>query len=252
MRLLQYIFLSFLLYSCGVAEEEEDLAKKIYISCSQELSERGECSRFMDRTIYYGRFVPGETNLNDPFHVNRAIEIFSKLSRETDLGVNYFNFVETDANLLEPISEDTQMKEDDFKSFFQIWPPEKFSKLLRDLPIQSDPNAILVLNQANKKEFYIIFKSSCFESNNVDCTQDSLATFTSNSGLEALFGRQLARLVGGQVDDCSLYPNSAMCAEYPNDNQWSINNQSALYSIINNGLEAINLNPDFYEEFFID
>ena len=69
-------------------------------------------------------------------------------------------------------------------------------------------------------------------------------------GVKALVARQLGALTGMSYN-CTTVDRS-MCAEFPRDTQWSTVQKNYWFASFNNALETITMNPDFYEEFFLD
>lgn len=250
MKALKYLTLIFLLISCQPQEEEEEGPKKIYVGCTQIKQDRGECQRFMDRNIYFARQSPTDSLRNNVFHVDEVKNALSEVAAMTNLGDNYFQYHEVEESELQLVLEQTSGIT--FKSFIQIWPDLDFNQLFTDLSVAVDNNAILVINSANKHQFFLVLRASCFEASSANCTNSLSAIFTSNMGLRALVARQLSRLVGVQVKDCVVFPNHPMCSSLPHDGQWSIDNQNLYKGIMNNALESVENSPNFYEEFFLE
>ena len=235
-------------FSCAQPEEEGE-QDTVFITCDKAGEANGQCVRYMDRTVYFANFKT--VGRNDPFAIDAVKTALDQISRESDFGAGYFQFANADESLLQPLTERTDGVE--FRSFIQIWSDEDFNNLARDINSYiADPNVILALNQANRREFWMVLRGSCFESNQISCTNDSENSFTSESGLRALIARSLGRLAGMSIVDCLEFSDDVLCAEYPNDDQWIIGKRNNFYAGLKNSLELIDNNPDFYKVFTID
>lgn len=175
------------------------------------------------------------------------IDAIREVERNTDLGEGYHRFTYKDAELLEKPRETELL--DRFETNIEVWDDARFNRLLEELPAQEDPNAIWVYNRANKKQFWLIFRASCFESNNQSCTNTVDGTYTPDKGAYALVARTIARFVGSVVKTCDQGDSDPMCADFPNDLQWSESERTRIFRIIDNGLELIRNDPNFYEVF---
>ena len=69
-------------------------------------------------------------------------------------------------------------------------------------------------------------------------------------GVKGLVARQLGAL-SGMSYNCVLVDRT-MCADFPRDTHWSTVQKSYWFASFNNALETITMNPEFYEEFFLD
>lgn len=235
-----------LLTSCMSSKKEEP--KVVYAVCTAALESQGTCTRYMDRKIYFAANIFDEPYTNNPFDVERVQDILREISSNTNLGDNYFEFYTTDKNSLNLILE-AQTVPGGFKSFIQILPDIEFNEIYATVN-SPDPNAILEVNQANKKQFYLILRESCFRSNNVNCTNSVGQSFTSNKGLKALVARSFGRMIGLRTTNCGTKYDHPMCATEPNDDQWSITEEIRMYDLFNNALETITNSPTFYEVYF--
>ncbi|MCP4914587.1 MAG: hypothetical protein GY909_15840 [Oligoflexia bacterium] len=243
MKCLFILSLLFLV-SCGTKEEEEK-PKEIFTACSKALEQGGRCLRYMDRVIHFANFVPSFPEENNPFAVERVKEALDEISAKSDLSPFIYEFA--DKNLLEPITEQTQLN---FRSFIQILPNLKFNELASELGVSlSDPNAIVAVNRNNKREFWIVFRASCFNSSDTTCTNNALSTMTSTKGVYALVARTLGRLVALNTRVCSDDPSDVMCANFPSDDQWSLLSQNKFYSEFEASLVAISNDKNFYDFF---
>lgn len=240
-----------LVVSCS-AQKDELEQTVIYSACGDQQMIDGLCIRYMDRKVYFARNIFSEPNTNNEFDVVKIKEAMDNLANNTNLGEGYFQYAMADKAELDLILEDTVYGANSglkFKSFIQIWPDVEFNQLWAGYG-SADPNAVLIVNQANKKQFFVVFRESCFTTNNANCTNASGTQFSPNKGLYGLVSRNFARLIGVSVKDCADYPVHAMCAEKPSDAQWSLAESSRLYDIFNNQLETIRNNKNFYEVFF--
>ena len=258
--LVIFLFL-FSLYSC-VNSSNTNSPTVVYSACSVTMETAGTCTRFMDRDVYFANNIATQPLTNNSFNVLDVQAALNDLTSNTSLGNNYFRFHMTDAVNLNVINSVTSGV--NFISFIQIIPdldyydtndinhinPHSGFNTLWNSGSYSDPNAIVIVNQANKRQFYILLRQSCFTSNSTSCTDDAAASFTSNKGLYSLVDRAIGRLVGLTNVDCTTYPNQLMCAQYPNDNQWSTTEQNRTYSLINNALETVSQNANFYQQVF--
>lgn len=237
-----------LVTSCAQKEE----AEVRYSACTDESLMSGLCIRYMDREIYYARNLFETPEDNNEFDVVKAIDSFREVAKETGLGENYFSFKVTEPTELELILEEKLYAGESgkkFKSFFLILEDTKFNELYSEIG-SSDPNVIIKVNMANKKQFFMIFRSSCFITNDPRCTNSLASSFTPNLGLNALIGRSLARLIGVKTKDCIDYPIHTMCAITPNDDQWSLVERTRFYDLFNNQLETIRNNKNYYDVYF--
>jgi hypothetical protein len=160
--------------------------------------------RWMDRNIYFAYSQGGAANANrnNEFQKQKVKDALIDIANRSNLGSNYFNFINTDEARLTPILTATTSSSE-FKSFILILPDADFSdyvvnQLGGTVP---DPNAVTVLNSAYKRQFFMIIKASCFSSD-VACNG-----ITSASGLRALVARQIGLMTG-----MPLKKDSATCA----------------------------------------
>jgi len=224
--------------------------------------------RWMDRTIYFAYPDSTDPDRNSAFDVQAVQTALNEIATNTSLGQGYFTYQEVDESVLQPINSATT-SDSGFISFILIWPDSDFSnyvvnELGGDIP---DPNVITVLNSADKRQFYMIFKASCFESGS-DC-----GYITKTLGLQAMVARQLGVMSGMNIAACptpttsplpetnpspgaspspspsvnNLEVYNVMCASNPSDDQWSNLNQSIWDAAFDDVLEAILNNPDFYQ-----
>jgi hypothetical protein len=252
-ELLNMLILLTLMASCGevTEEEEESSTAATFTACSLAAEQAGTCTRFMDRTIYLAFSDIATPDKNNAFHKEKIKDALNEITLNTSLGDNYFTFIEVDDSELSPILEETEL-EGEFKSFIQVFPDDEFNTLFSTFGTLPDPNAITVVNSANRRQFYIILRASCFESSEITCTNDGAAVFTTNKGLRALIGRQLGLMVGLTTKDCTLFPVQSACATFPSDAQWSDTEKDRYFSVFNNSLEAVSNNASFYELLVIE
>lgn len=249
MRMKTLILMASLIFllSCNEEKKEEDDKKKIYVTCSPQQQSEGKCYRFMDRKIYLAFGSSIIPTKNNAFQKNQIKEALEYISDNTNLGAGYFSFEEVDPAIIEPITTITYATE--FYSFIQVFPDEEFDEFSGHFGYVPDKNAILVLNKANKRKFYIIIRASCFEPNDERCTYDQDA-YMGGSGINALIARQLGYMVGLNRN-CSTYER-LMCPDYPSDKQWAQVERNYWVGSFNNQLEIIQNTPDFYEYFYLD
>ncbi len=233
--------------SCAKTEEEEN--KTIYVVCSQEDFAAGKCLRYMERNIYLAFASGGNPNKNNIFQKQIVKDVMDEVALKTDLGSGYFNFIEIDPSFIEPLTEATQAGMG-FKSFIQIYPDDEFNLFADKWSFVPDQNAVVVLNSANKRQFYMIIRASCFETNDLNCTSNA-AVSMGETGAKALIARQLAQLVGSPYD-CSQGNENTMCASAPSEDQWLVGEKNKYFSMFNSQLETIRLNPDVYDVFVSD
>jgi hypothetical protein len=255
-RIIVYLLTAFLMFGCGQTKKEID-PTVIYSACSLDQENSGLCSRFMSRDVYFSNNGDQNGVRNNPFDLLKIQDAMNKMACITALGCNYFIFHYVPESEIKPLTAYTTGY--DFKSFIQVWSDAEFSAMSNDIvPNPSEPNAIVIMNPNDKKQFYMIFKSSCFSnSGNGDCTQNNGVSFTSELGLVALISRNFARLINIPLDvssNCAqtpLDPNT-MCGNFPSDYQWSVNEQINFSGLFNNALEAISLNKDYYTQIFLE
>jgi hypothetical protein len=240
------IFLTF--FACA-QQEEEDTNKTIYVVCSQEDFAAGKCLRYMERSIFLAFASGGSPDKNNIFQKQTIKDAFNEVAENTDLGSGYFTFTEIDPVFIEPLSEVTQTGTA-FKSFIQVYPDDEFNLFAEKWSFVPDQNAVVVINGANKRQFYMIIRASCFETNDINCTSDPSISM-GETGAKALIARQLAQLVGAPYD-CSLGNNNTMCSSSPSEGQWLVAEKNKYFSMFNSQLETIRLNPDVYDTFISD
>lgn len=243
------MLLTVLFLGCG--PEPEEGPGQTYTACSLAAEKEGKCLRFMDRDVYFGNYVTTRPGENDVFHVQSAKDALREVEKITDLGIGYFRFHSIDPNQINPL---TEMTEGEFKSFVLVWPDEKFNEFWHETGPHSDPNAVLVINKANKRQFYLVARAGCFEGARscMQVTPDEQNRFTTEKGLRALFARQLARMAGGKVVSCDGNEEHLMCADFPSDKQWGFAAREDASLLVNNLLEAVSNTPEFYREFFLE
>jgi hypothetical protein len=254
------LFLILIMTGCGVVKKTVD-PTVVYSACSLSQESSGVCSRFMDRDVYFVDNSTTYTNdlniKNNPLDIAKVQESMIEFAGNTDLGSNYFKFHTATEAELAPITGYTVGL--NFKSFIQVWPDADFSTLYRQLiPNSNEPNAIVMLNPNNKKQFYMILKGSCFsESNNYNCTNKVGTSFTSSLGLTALVARNLGRIIGISLEDnikcvAGRIDTNVMCGLFPSDGQWSETEKRNMASLFNNALETISLNVGYYSQVFLE
>lgn len=76
----------------------------------------------------------------------------------------------------------------------------------------------MLINQAKKDRFTLIFRGSCFGTNQDLCDggNGGISTF----GTKALIARQLGLMIGLPLKDCTIEPDHVMCPDIPSDFQW--------------------------------
>lgn len=197
-------------------------------------------ARWMDQNVYFAYPDATDINRNNAFQKQKVQDALDYLSTNTLLGEGYFSYHEVDESELTPIL--TAQTATDFKSFVLIWPDATFNSYLATTlgGVTADPNAITVINDANKRQFFLIFKASCF-SNNATC--QSIGT----NGLSAMISRQMGLLSGLSTKDCLTYPSDVMCASIPSDSQWASSYQLKFFSAFNNVLTKILSIPSYYK-----
>ena len=237
------LILTLTLFGCGDTSEN---AETKFVTCSEAAENEGKCLRYMDRDIYFANSVNGEKL---QIHVDKIKEALRDIELSTALGEGYFNFKQTDPQLLNPNLE-VELSENEIKSFILIWDDVKFNEFILENEIGSipDPNSLAVINAANKRKFYIIVRESCLGKSS-SCS-DELGEGITTSGFRALVARQLGLLVGMRTKSCSVGEKfDTMCSELPNDDQWEGVSKDRWVSSFNNALETIDNNPNFYDEF---
>lgn len=249
MKYLFSILVLFSLYSCA---EKVDENNERYVSCTDQNQVLGLCIRYMDREIYYSRSTFDRPEDNDQFDVIKVMDSFNVLATNTGLGENYFNFKIAEVAELEIILDETIYFGDTnskFKSFFLILGDARFNELYAEVG-SSDPNAIVRVNMANKKQFFMVFRASCFIGSDTRCTNNGLNSFTPSLGVNALVARSVARLIGIKTKNCIDFPVHVMCTTEPNDGQWGLIETLRFFDLFDNQLETIRSNNNYYEVYF--
>lgn len=188
---------------------------------------------------------------NGVFQKNSIKDAMNEIACNTLLGCNYFSFSEKARSAL-PITLDRQDSPTDSNtSFIQIWPDLEFNDfVLNEIGTAiPDDNAVTFINAAKKSNFQMLYRSSCFQQD-VRCSGNNEGIST--LGVKALVARQLGFAVGLASKNCSDFPNDIMCADLPDDNQWSEQSKFIYYNKLNNFLELTGNNPYFYWQYFED
>lgn len=262
---------------------------------------------WLDRDIYPGCYETAEGIKNEPYAISQVIETLNEIASmsmlkksavlqmcnkndftectdapncHTDIEEpervgrfickeNYFNKKQcvSEKNISFELEEGGPVED---KSHLVVWNTNKFNGFVNDVSSGvADPNAFSIINASWKSKFKMVFRYSCFDTNNEDCDGGNGGITT--AGTKALIGRQLGILMGitpstcvnqhldedddGVDDEGFPYPQSTdvMCSELPSDAQWRLENRGSLYRYINrlnNYLELIGNNPDFYKQVF--
>lgn len=205
----------------------------------QDAEEKSGClnTNWMDKKVYFSAF--GTTEKNNTFHKDKVRSALSYIASNTLLGNNYFTFVETNDNL--NFFQERQDLNYIAPSWIQIWPDVDVDNLLLSAPYFPDLNAYTQQNRANRDQFTMILRTSCFK-NSTNCGDNGL----DDRGSSALLARQLGFLVGLNTKNCLIYPNDVMCSISPNNLQWEPESQFIFFNKFNNYLEYIGNIPNFY------
>jgi hypothetical protein len=197
-------------------------------------------SRWIDRKIYFANPDPSDSTRNNIFEAQLVQEALTSIESATMFGDGYFSYANVDESTL-PINLAAGQYSNSQVSFILIWPDAVFNAYVANTlnSTTPDPNAVAIINDADKHEFFIILKSSCF-STNASC--NNIGT----NGLDAMIARQLGLIMGLTLKDCTLYPSDVMCADKPTDAQWSQSSQLSFSAALNNVLEVILNTPGFY------
>lgn len=215
----------------------------ITTSCQNKSSStEGAPPRYFDRDLYFAVSdisVAGNEFRNNPAHQAIIKEALLELSRKTRLGETYFKFhdiAETQLNVVTELSD----QGDSFKSFIVIYPSEVYQQfVIKNFgPSTPDPNAVLVNNAYNKRQFYIIFNADCFNGTSY-CGNISL------NGMYSLVFRQIGYFMGFAPVDCGVKPNAIMCNN-PTDTQYNF--KESFFVDFDNSLNQIDANPNFYSK----
>ena len=237
-----------LLLLVGCMQKKSDPAPT-YVTCTIADETAGGCLRYMDRTIKLAINNASTPNKNSIFDLETLQDIIEEISVNTILGSSYFQFSYVDQSALATPSEEAE----GFSSNIQIWEDAEFNALYANmLTINSgavaDPNAIVVTNYNNRRQFYIVFRRSCFSGDSSSCTGDNSISISPSLGVKALVARTLSRLISTRVKSstyCAITPSNYLCS-VPTDGQWSIAEQNRAYSTLNSALELISLNSSSY------
>lgn len=201
--------------------------------------------RWMDREIYFAYSTGGSPNKNNEFQKVKVQDALKDIAKNSlFLGDGYFSFKEVDEAVLQPILEIGQSP-NNYKSFVLIWPDADFNNFVVNSlgGIVPDQNGVAIINASYKRKFYMILKASCF-------TSSASCNGISTQGLQALIARQMGFLVGippQTTAQCNSDPENVMCA-IPNNEQWNDNNKIRFLRSMDNQLETILNNPNYYDE----
>jgi len=137
---------------------------------AQEITNQDELSsvdkhywRYFDREVYFpvGVSVSPEQALAQEV-IKDSLE---DLAASSDLGLDYFIFLESEDSLLQPIIEDSKYIGRKWSSFIQTWSDGLFAELAVNIDAATkDPDIIAAKNTLNDREFYIVFRADCFTS----------------------------------------------------------------------------------------
>ena len=217
------------------------------LSCTQKEEEKKKThdGRWMDRTIYFAKADPSSPSRNNFFQKSKVQESLKEVEQASMLGEGYFKFEEIDESLLDTSLEEGPI-ESEQKSFVLIWPDAVFNDYVVNVINGStpDPNAVSVINAANKRKFFIIIRASCISSSG---SVNSQCSNIGTTGFKALVSRQIGLLVGMSTKDCTIFPDDVMCASSPSSAQFSDNSKLRFAAALNNSLESILLNSGYYD-----
>ena len=200
--------------------------------------------RWMDRAIYFAHADPTDVNRNNTFQKQEIQESIIELEKSTSLGENYFSFAETDESSFNTSLDQNAVSSKQL-SFILVWPDSVFNSYLAQTVngITPDPNAIAVINDSNKREFFIIIRASCIASATV---VNANCSGLGADGLKGLVQRQFGLLVGLAVKNCTTYPNDIMCASSPSNSQYGSDSRLRFSAAFNNVLETILNTTGYY------
>ena len=214
----------------------------------QEYSASCLTKPWMDNNVYV---ASPNGDKNNTFFVADIFDALEEVSCSSLLGCGYFNKVSpTIPESQIPIYLERAELDNRERSYLMVWPDESFNSFINDNGISpADPNSLLIINQAYKRNFTMIYRASCFDANNPFC--DGGNGGITKDGVRALVARQLGLMVGLRIKNCTEEPNHVMCAEIPSDFQWTIDAKNKFFNQFNNALEFIGNNSDFYFEYVI-
>jgi hypothetical protein len=200
----------------------------------------------MDRTVYFATSGADQTR-NGELQKIEVQAALSELELSTSLGEGYFSYQEADESAFS-VAVAMGSSASWPKSFILLWPDGPFNSYAASLAATSgialpDPNAIAVVNDANKANFFIIIRSSCIPYGAQPICQPGLSA---TLGFHALVSRQVGLILGLAAKDCAHYASDIMCADTPSDSQYSASSRLSFSSSANNVLESILLNPSYY------
>jgi hypothetical protein len=195
---------------------------------------------WMSRTLYFSNPDGTDPNRNNVFQVQEVQTALNAIQKLTNLGTGYFTYNLTTEAALTPIL--TAQTVGVSTSFVLIWPDSVFNDFVLNQAGGSVPdyNAITVINDSNKREFYIIVRSSCFTGSASSCGNITV------DGLSALVARQIGFLMGMGSVSCVTDPTNVMCVT-PSDSQWSKTSQLLWAASFNNVLQQASSSPGFYD-----
>lgn len=203
---------------------------------------------WMDRDLTAGS---PDGSRNNTFFVQDVFESLDEIACSTMLGCNYFTQSATTESNIPIYLERVENLTTKPKSYLMIWPDTGFNSFVTESGFTpADPNGIVFINKAHKKNYNLILRSSCFDSNNEFC--DGGNGGITRNGLNALIARQYGLMVGLKPKDCSIDPNHVMCTELPSDLQWTPTAKTRFFNQFNNALEYLGNNKDFYYEYVIE
>jgi|GEM_PF-5342649 len=202
--------------------------------------------RWMDRTIYLANANSADPTRNNAIEKQKVKDALALLEQNTSLGEGYFSFIEVDESTLN--TSLTSSSTSTPQSFILIWPDAVFNAYVANVVGGQipDPNAVAVINDSDKREFFIILRASCVNSANSGASAQCSSLGV--NGFNALVFRQMGLLVGLPTKDCTLFPNDIMCAMNPSVNQFSSSSQQSFFAAFNNSLETILLNSSYYSQ----
>ena len=119
--------------------------------------------RYFDRELYMPTGVSVQPEMASAQELIQAS--LTSLADQSDLGTDYFIFKYEEDSLLQPVTEETSYEGRDWYSFVQVWNDELFADYASTvIGTPGDEDVLVVRNELNTQEYFIIFRLSCFVS----------------------------------------------------------------------------------------
>ena len=144
--------------------------------------------RYFDRELYFPTGVSVSPEMSAAQELVR--QALKDLEESTDLGKDYFIFLNDEDSILQPVTSETSYQGRNWRSFYQIWDDENLNSLLGSkVGTSSDQDLLVSLNAQNEREFYVISRLGCF-------VAGESCSYATQGQAKALVWRSMGYLIG--------------------------------------------------------